>query len=425
MADEIEKVREMPDNGFISPEEQAHYCRLFRQVWLSDIAEVFKRGEEELFELLRRLRSRPKYTSFSLCSGLRLQFLTVEKMWVNGGLRLLFSDGTVGGYQPVSFPCARVLDEEMGPPVKSPWPEEELMPLFLRRDRHLEQYRSYLPVEQRALPANGETKTALRHFGCEEPLARETVEQLALLGAPVPDENFAIVVRQWRETGKTSPKQLLLWALEKAVNSALSAKLSGERLWQLLYDGTNPMGMTIKELVSGHEAGEARYREAEYHRVITRSILNFASQFDDLVTTPLWTHSFLDATLETAYEVGFLEPEKTGGTLAGIVAAKLGFRRVANGWTKADERCELHVTDEADVYLNQAKLCLHPINNQSLPRGDVTAGLLMTLATNLRRCILSGKDLEAVEALLPLKQSVTALKGLTKQKQRSESHEKG
>jgi len=410
----------MSDTGFISPKEQAYYSGLFRQPWLSDIVEVFKRGEEELFDLLCRLRRKPKYLSFLLSSGTRLQFLSIEKQWVDGGLRLLFSDGTVGGYQPLSFPCARVLDEDMGPWGRSASPEaEEVVASFLSRYRRREQHLFHLPVEQRALPANEETRTALKHLGCEGPLARETVEQLALLNAPIPDENFAIIVRQWQKTGKTSPKEVLLSALEKAVNSALSTKLSGERLWQLLYDDTNPMGMTVKELLSGQdataaEASEPRLGQTQYHQVIARSIVNFASEFDDLVTTPLWSHPFLDASLKTAYERGFLEPGRKGDTLAANVATRLGFRRVSNGWAKGDERHELQVTLEGDVYINQTKLCIHPVKDQSLPRGDVVASLLMTLATDLRRRVLSGPDLEAVEALLPLGQSVAALKDLTK-----------
>ena len=50
----------------------------------------------------------------------------------------------------------------------------------------------------------------------------------------------------------------------------------------------------------------------------------------------------------------------------------------------------------------------------------MVASLLMTLATDLRRRVLSGPDLEAVEALLPLEQSVAALKDLTKQVERGE-----
>jgi len=411
----------MSDIELITPEEQVYYSGLFKQPWLSDIVEVFQRREEELFDLLCRLRRKPKYLSFLLSSGTRLQFLSVERRWVDGGLRLLFSDGTVGGYQPISFPCARVLDEEMGPWCRSAsLEEEEVIPSFLSRYRRGERHLLHLPVEQRALPANEETRTALKHFGCDGPLARETVEQLALLNAPIPDENFAIIVRQWQKTGKTSPKELLLSALEKAVNSALCAKLSGERLWELLYGDTNPLAMTIKELLwgqdaTGHQAREPGCRETKYHEVITRSILNFASQSDDLVTTPLWGHSLLDATLKMAYQRGFLEPGRMGDTLAANVAARLGFRRAPNGWVKGDERCELRVTLEGDVYLNQTKVCIHPTQDQRLPRGDVVASLLMTLATDLRRRVLSGTDLEAVEALLPLEQSVTALKDLTKQ----------
>jgi len=272
-------------------------------------------------------------------------------------------------------------------------------------------------MEQRTLAANEETKIALKHLGCGRPLARATVEDLASVNAPIPDENFAIIVRRWRDTEKTSPKQLLLQALEEALNSALSARLSGELLWQMLYDDRNPMDMAIKELLSasGHQVRESSYRRTDYYEVITRSILNFASEFDDLVTTRLWDHPLLDVTLRTAYEKGALKPRRMGDALAQKVAYRLGFRREPNGWIKGDGRHELHVTGDGDVYINQGKVCIQPVEDLFLPKGDVVASLLMTLGTDLRRGVLSGQNLEAVEALLPLKESIIALKGLTKQ----------
>jgi len=238
-----------------------------------------------------------------------------------------------------------------------------------------------------------------------------------LLNALIPDENFAIIVRQWQDTDKTSPKQLLLLAMEEAVNSTISAKLSGERLWQLLYDGADPMDMAIRELLSPstYQAHGSTNRRTEYHEVIARSILNLASEFDDIVTTRLWDHPVLNVTLRTAYEKGFLKPARIGNTLAHNVATRLGFRRVPNGWMKGNERYELRITGDGDIYINQSKVCIHPVEEQFLPRGDVVASLLMTLATDLRRGVLSRPDLEAVEILLPLEESITALKGLTKQ----------
>lgn len=405
----------MSDSKFVTPDEQAYYSRLFRQPWLSDIVQVFQRGEEEFFDILQYLRSKPRAVSFSLSSGARLQFLSVEKKWTDGGLRLLFSNGTVGGFRPIGFPCARILDEEMGPWCRGISPEEEFL-----HWRYRERDRLYLPVEQRALPANEETKTALKHFGCGRPLATTTLEQLAQLNAPVPDENFATIVRQWQKTDKTSPKELLVLALEEAVHFALSVKLCGERLWQMLYDRTNPMDMTIKELLSGwdvssYDGREPAYRPMEYHEVISRSIVNFASQLDDLVIMRLWDHPALNVTLKTAYERGFLKPRRVGNTLANNVATRLGFQVRANGWAKAKDRHELNITEDGDVYIDHAKVCMHPVENQSLPKGDVITSLLMTLGTDLRRRVLSGPDLEAVESLLPLDESIIALKGLTKQ----------
>jgi len=152
----------MFDSKFITPEEQAYYSRLFRYPWLSNIGQVFAQGEEELFDLLCQLRSKPGHLSFSLTSGARLRFVTVEKKWTDGGLRVLLSDGSIGGSQPLGFPCAHVLDEE------SVWgrnlsEEEWLPPSYLRRYRPLsERGRLYLPIEQCALPANEKTQTTLK-----------------------------------------------------------------------------------------------------------------------------------------------------------------------------------------------------------------------------------------------------------------------
>jgi len=301
----------------------------------------------------------------------------------------------------------------MGLWCRGVWPEEEFL-----HWRYRERDRLYLPVEQRALPANEETKITLKHFGCGRPLATTTLEQLARLNVPITDENFAIIVRQWQRTDKTSPKELLLLALEQAVHSALPAKLCGERLWQLLYDGINPMDMTIKELLSGwdvssYDGREPAYRHTEYHEVIIRSIVNFASQLDDLVRIQLWDHPALNVTLRTAYERGFLKPRRVGNTLANNVATRLGFQPVPNGWAKSNGGHELIVTEEGDVYINRVKVCVHPVEGQFLPKGDVVASLLMTLATDLRQGLLSGPDLEALETLLPLEESATALRGLT------------
>lgn len=93
MADRSVHKRKMSLSEFITSEEQTYYSKLFRQPWLSNIVEVFPQGEEEFFDLLCHLRSKPMYVSFSLSSGARLQFLSVEKKWTDSGLRLLFSDG--------------------------------------------------------------------------------------------------------------------------------------------------------------------------------------------------------------------------------------------------------------------------------------------------------------------------------------------
>jgi len=134
---------------------------------------------------------------------------------------------------------------------------------------------------------------------------------------------------------------------------------------------------------------------------------------DDLVRIQLWDHPALNVTLRTAYERGFLKPRRVGNTLANNVATRLGFQPVPNGWAKSNGGHELIVTEEGDVYINRVKVCVHPVEGQFLPKGDVVASLLMTLATDLRQGLLSGPDLEALETLLPLEESATALRGLT------------
>jgi len=83
--------------------------------------------------------------------------------------------------------------------------------------------------------------------------------------------------------------------------------------------------------------------------------------------------------------------------------------------SRDNEHADLYVTRDGDVYINQSRVCIQPVERQSLPRGDIVASLLMTLATSLRRRVITGPDLEAIETLLPLEESAVALKGLTKQ----------